>query len=257
MEERLQKILARAGFGSRRYCEELITSGKVTVNGQFPVLGSKADASRDTILVNGEKIPQADTPIYIALNKPRGILSDYDPNDSRKSARDLVPVEGHIFTVGRLDKNSEGLMLLTNDGILANRLTHPRYGHEKEYRVLVASCPDEKQMATWRRGVVLEDGHKTLPAEVRLIRPHGKGAWLSVILREGRKRQIREVGRMLGLPVVSLIRIRIDSLRLGKLKPGEWRYLTQEEIEDLRKAFTEKKKKNTNRGKRKQVSKRK
>jgi 23S rRNA pseudouridine2605 synthase len=133
-----------------------------------------------------------------------------------------------------LDVDSEGLILLTNDGDLANRLTHPRYGHEKEYKVLVARQPDEEQLGAWRRGVVLEDGFRTAPAGVRVDELFGKGAWLRVILKEGRKRQIRETGAQLGLPVVKIIRVRIGSLRLGALKPGEWRYLTAEEVAELK-----------------------
>jgi 23S rRNA pseudouridine2605 synthase len=123
---------------------------------------------------------------------------------------------------------------LTNDGDLANRLTHPRYGHEKEYRVLVARHPDQEQLANWRRGIVLEDGYRTQPAEVRLENYSGKGAWLRVVMREGRKRQIRETGSTLGLPVVKIIRVRIGALRLGGLKPRQWRYLESREIEALK-----------------------
>jgi 23S rRNA pseudouridine2605 synthase len=133
-----------------------------------------------------------------------------------------------------LDVDSEGLILLTNDGELANRITHPRYGHEKEYRVLVARRPDEEQLETWRRGIVLEDGYKTAPAQVWVDRPEGKGAWLRVVLKEGRKRQIRETGTQLGLPVVKIIRVRIGSLQLGGLKPREWRYLSEAEVTALK-----------------------
>ena len=162
-----------------------------------------------------------------------GVLSDEDPLDVRRTVRDLVPVAGHLFSVGRLDLDSEGLILLTNDGQLANRLTHPRYGHEKEYRVLVASHPDAQQLEIWRRGVVLEDGYRTQPAQVFTETTFGKGMWLRVILREGRKRQIREIGRQIGLPVVRIVRVRIGSLLLGSLKPGEWRNLTPQEVEFL------------------------
>jgi 23S rRNA pseudouridine2605 synthase len=130
--------------------------------------------------------------------------------------------------------DSEGLVLLTNDGELANRLTHPRYGHEKEYRVLVARHPDEEQLATWRRGVMLPDGHRTQAAQVRVESTSGKGTWLRVVLREGRKRQIRETGSLIGLPVVKIIRVRIGALQLGNLKPREWRYLTALEVSALR-----------------------
>jgi 23S rRNA pseudouridine2605 synthase len=139
-----------------------------------------------------------------------------------------------LYPVGRLDIDSEGLILLTNDGELANRLTHPRYGHEKEYRVLVASRPDEEQLVIWRRGVMLEDETKTAPAQVKFVRAMGKGAWLQVVMREGRKRQIREVGKTIGLAVVKIIRVRIGTLLLGNLKPSEWRYLTAEEVAMLK-----------------------
>jgi 23S rRNA pseudouridine2605 synthase len=148
--------------------------------------------------------------------------------------RDLVDVPGTLYPVGRLDVDSEGLILMTNDGDLTNRLTHPRYEHEKEYRVLVASRPDEKQLAAWSNGVVLEDGYRTQPAKVRVTSTKGKGAWMQVILKEGRKRQIREMGHLTGLPVVRIIRVRIGSLRLGNLKPKEWRRLTPEEIAELK-----------------------
>jgi 23S rRNA pseudouridine2605 synthase len=234
MEERLQKILAQAGFGSRRSCEELISAGRVKVNGKVIKLGDKADAMHDSIAVDNSPIPRRNPFIYIALNKPREVLSDIDPKDDRTTVRDLVKVPGHLFSVGRLDYDSEGLILLTNDGELANRLTHPRYGHEKEYKVMVESRPDEEQLSIWRRGVVLEDGHRTLPAKVSLDGLAGKGAWLRVVLREGRKRQIREMGKQTGLHVSRIIRIRIGRLLLGDLKPGEWRYLEREEVLKLK-----------------------
>jgi 23S rRNA pseudouridine2605 synthase len=234
MEERLQKILAQAGFGSRRSCEDLITTQRVRVNSKIAELGSKADSQRDTITVDGQAIPKVAAHLYIALNKPREILSDIDPKDPRQTVHDLVKVPGHLFAVGRLDYDSEGLILLTNDGELANRLTHPRYGHEKEYRVLVATRPDDEQLNTWRRGVVLADGYRTKPAQVAIDSLAGKGAWLRVILREGRKRQIREVGGRIGLHVQRIMRIRIGNLLLGELKVGEWRYLTNEEIRKLK-----------------------
>ncbi len=233
-EERLQKILARAGYGSRRACEGLIERGQVTVNGALAHLGSKADFQKDAIAVNGAAITRPEQLVYIALHKPRGVLSDEDPHDPRTSVRDLITLSERLYAVGRLDLESEGLILMTNDGDLAYRLTHPKFGHEKEYRVLVASRPDEKQLATWRRGVVLEDGYHTVPAKVEVDSPAGKGIWLRVIMREGRKRQIREVGRQIGLPVVKIVRLRIGTLWLGNLKPREWRYLAPEEITSLK-----------------------
>jgi 23S rRNA pseudouridine2605 synthase len=234
MEERLQKILARAGYGSRRACEELIAKGRVTVNGRIAKLGTKADPAKDKIAVDGSPIQAKEELKYIAINKPRNVISAASPQDNRKTVRDLVDEPGHLYPVGRLDVDSEGLILLTNDGDLTYRLTHPKYQHEKEYKVLVARRPDEKQLNAWRRGVVLEDGYRTQPAEVRFAGTYGKGAWLRVILREGRKRQIREMGRLTGLPVVRIRRVRIGSLWLGKLKPGEWRHLTPEEVRALK-----------------------
>jgi 23S rRNA pseudouridine2605 synthase len=235
MEERLQKILARSGYGSRRSCEEIISAGRVRVNGRPAGLGGKADVSRDRITVDGRALKSAEMPVYIALYKPRGVISSVSTPDDRAVVRGLVPVQGTLYPVGRLDFDSEGLVLMTNDGDLANRLTHPRYEHEKEYRVLVAVHPDGKQLDTWRRGVVLEDGYRTRPCRVHVESKFGKGAWLRVVLKEGRKRQIREMGIRTGLPVVRIIRIRIGTLQLGNLKPKAWRYLTPEEIAALKK----------------------
>jgi len=234
MEERLQKILSRAGYGSRRACEELISKGRVMVNGRLATLGMKADPGTDRIEVNGKLVGAAEALQYIALYKPRNVISASQPQDERDTVRDLVEVPGTLYPVGRLDVDSEGLILMTNDGALTNRLTHPRYEHEKEYRVLVASRPDEKQLAAWQGGVVLEDGYRTQPAKVRVTSTKGKGAWMQVILTEGRKRQIREMGRLTGLPVVRIIRVRIGSLRLGNLKPKEWRHLTPDEVAELK-----------------------
>lgn len=235
MEDRLQKIMAQAGLGSRRDCEELIISGRVRVNGQVAVIGQKADPAMDKITLDGRLIKPAEQKVYIALNKPRYVLStvDAEQGDSRQTVRDLLPVSERLYPVGRLDFESEGLILMTNDGELAQKLTHPSHGHSKEYRVLLARQPDTEQLATWQRGVVLEDGYKTQKAEVRLTSLAGKGAWVKVIMREGRKRQIREICAMLGLPVVRILRVRIGTLELGNLKPAEWRYLTAQEVAAL------------------------
>ena len=235
MEERLQKIISRAGFGSRRACETIISAGRVTVNGKIAGLGDKADPKVDLIKVDGAALPPAEKRVDIALHKPRNVLSAaQSPDRHRKTVVDLVEIPEQVYPVGRLDADSEGLILLTNDGELAHRLSHPRFGHEKEYRVLVARQPDASQLDTWQRGVVLEDGYRTAPAQVILIQPHGKGVWIKVILIEGRKRQIREVGSRIGLPVVRIIRTRIGSLKLGSLPVGQWRVLTEQEIADLK-----------------------
>lgn len=234
MKERIQKLLAQAGYGSRRACEEFISAGRVRVNGQVATLGQKADPAIDKITLDGKNLPKAEALTYIALYKPRNVLSVVEGPDPRPTVRDLIPVEGHLYPVGRLDFDSEGLILMTNDGDLTNKLTHPRYGHQKEYRVLLARRPDEEQLGTWKRGVVLEDGYKTAPADVRFESTSGKGAWIRVIMGEGRKRQIREIGNLLGLPVVRIVRVRIGSLRLGLLKPRQWRHLTGDEVKALK-----------------------
>lgn len=234
MEERLQKILARAGYGSRRSCETLISDRRVTVNGKVARLGDKADPHTDEIAVDLIPLPGVEKITYIMLNKPRHVLSTVSTPDGRRTVRDLVNTPERVYPVGRLDFESEGLVLMTNDGELANRLAHPRYGHDKEYHVLVNRRPDQEQLETWRRGVVLDDGYRTAPARVSILESVSKGVWLEVILQEGRKRQIREVGSRIGLPVLRIIRTRIGSLKLGKLKPGEWRYLTPAEIKDLK-----------------------
>lgn len=236
MQERLQKILAQAGYGSRRACEEFLVAGRVRVNGKSAELGQKADPAIDHITLDGKPLPRIERMVYIALNKPRFVLStvEREEDDNRETVINLVDVRERIYPVGRLDLESEGLILLTNDGDLTNRLTHPRYGHEKEYRVLVARRPDEEQLSAWRRGVVLEDGYKTAPVNVYISEAQGKGAWLRVVMGEGRKRQIRETCAILGLPVVRIIRTRIGSLRLGNLKTREWRFLNEDEVDLLR-----------------------
>jgi 23S rRNA pseudouridine2605 synthase len=236
MEERLQKIMAQAGVGSRRDCEEYIKAGRVRVNGTVAVIGQKANPLVDKISLDGRAVKPAEQKVYIALHKPRYVLStvDAEQGDSRQTVRDLLPVSERLYPVGRLDFESEGLVLMTNDGDLAQKLTHPSHGHSKEYRVLLARHPDDEQVATWRRGVVLEDGYKTQSADVRIESLAGKGAWMRIVMREGRKRQIREIGAILGLPVVRIVRVRIGNLLLGGLKPGEWRYLTSSEITALK-----------------------
>jgi 23S rRNA pseudouridine2605 synthase len=235
-EERVQKILAHAGYGSRRSCEKLITAGRVTVNGQRIKIGTKADPETDTIQLDGKTISTPKDFTYIAIYKPRGILSSTKSELDRRTVLDLIETNRRLYPVGRLDIDSEGLMLLTDDGDLTNKLTHPRYGHEKEYRILVSRHPDQKQLDTWARGVVLEDGYRTKPVKVRVEKLHGKGAWLRVIMKEGRKRQIRQTANLVGLNVVKLIRIRIGPLNLSGLKPGHSRPLKDTEIASLKRS---------------------
>jgi len=233
MEERLQKILAQAGLGSRRACEALISGGRVTVNGRVAILGQKADARADAIVADGTPIARAERHRYVILHKPRGVVSSSDAQGDRDAVTDLVPFQERLYPVGRLDMDSEGLMLLTNDGELTNRITHPRYETEKEYRVLVRGTPDDERLATWRRGVVVE-GKRTAPAQVFRQERVSDNTWLKVIMHEGRKHEIRDIGMALGMPVQRLIRVRLGSVLLGALKPGEWRELTSAEVNGLR-----------------------
>jgi 23S rRNA pseudouridine2605 synthase len=236
MLERLQKVLSRAGYGSRRACEQLIEDGRVRLNGRLAELGERADPGKDVLTVDGKQIPAAAAPVYIALYKPRNVISSVDDPIGRRTVIDLVPEAAGLYPAGRLDWDSEGLVLLTNDGELTNLLTHPRYGHTKEYRVLVARRPDEAQLKAWRSGIVLGDGHRTAAAGVQVEKAAGKGVWLRITMGEGRKRQIRETGALLGLPVVRIVRTRISSLLLGTLRPGQWRNLSDAEVQNLRRA---------------------
>lgn len=235
MKERLQKILSRNGFGSRRVSEKLIETKRVKVNGVVAELGAKANENEDEISVDDNPIRIKPLKhIYIAFNKPAGILSEIYSSPREKTVRDFIPFRDYLFIVGRLDKNSEGLILITNDGDLANQLTHPRYEHEKEYLVQMAHDLDEKQLNAMRRGIILQDGKKTAPAKVKIIKKRNSETWINVILHEGRKRQIREMGAMIGLPVLRIIRTRIGNLLLDDLKPGMWRILTQEETDKIK-----------------------
>jgi 23S rRNA pseudouridine2605 synthase len=238
MEERLQKILARAGFGSRRACEEFITQGRVRVNGRAAQLGEKADPATDEITLDGEPLAAPERLLYVALHKPRGVVSSLAPQGERQTVRDLVPLKERLYPVGRLDVDSEGLILLTNDGDLTDRLTHPRYESEKEYRVLVKSDPDDARLEAWRRGVVLpEGGRRTAPAKVKREERTEAGTWLRVTMHEGRKHEIRDIGAALGMPVLRLIRVRLATLTLGDLKSGQWRVLKDWEVKRLRESI--------------------
>lgn len=248
MEERLQKLMARASLGSRRSCEEIISAGRVTVNGLIARLGDKADPARDRIEVDGQPLfsqvnPVDESPhIYIALNKPRGVISSLEDEleAGRTTVRDLVEIDvaQHIYPVGRLDKQSEGLILMTNDGELAHHLTHPRYGHEKVYYVTVEGNISDRALDQWRRGVMLDD-RITAPAPIEIVERGKDKMEIRIILREGRKRQIRRIAAALGHPVQRLVRERIGPLSLGELKPGQWRYLTEREVEQLKQSVAE------------------
>jgi 23S rRNA pseudouridine2605 synthase len=234
VEERLQKLISQAGIASRRAAEDLIRAGRVTVNGNVAKLGDKADLVRDTVRIDGEPL-KAPEFVYFLLYKPYGVVSTNkpQPQEKRRVVRDLIPHKGHLFTVGRLDADSEGLILLTNDGDLADKLMHPRYGHRKTYEVLVVGTPDAKTLSAWRRGVELDDG-RTAPAKVRVIEQRAHDTRLEIVMREGRKRQIRRVASLLGHPVKQLIRTRIEFLEIGHLRPGQWRTLSPKEVRLLK-----------------------
>jgi len=220
----------------KKRAKQWILAGRVSVNGRTAQLGSSADPERDLIRVDGARLAVPSEPVYVVLHKPAGVLSSARRQDGRPTVIELIDVPERVFPVGRLDLDSEGLLLLTNDGELAQRLTHPRYGHEREYRVLLDRVPEASQLDAWRRGIVLPDGARALPAELKIERQTDQGTWVRIIMREGRKRQIRETARLLGLRVRRLIRVRMDGIVLGTMKPGEWRRLTPGEASKLRRA---------------------
>ena len=222
--------MAEAGFAARRKAEELIVSGRVRVNGVVvDKLGSRIDPQKDKVSVDGKFIKQKEPKVYIKLYKPRGVVSSCRKYPKEKTILDLVKdIPYRLFPVGRLDKDSEGLMLLTNDGELANRLMHPRYEHEKEYLINVQFPMTNGQLRNLQSGIVI-DGKKTLPIKVKRDREKT----FSMILREGKKRQIRKMVEAAGNRVASLKRVRIKNINLGNLASGEYSYLTASEIKGL------------------------
>jgi 23S rRNA pseudouridine2605 synthase len=237
--ERLQKVLAHAGVASRRACEEIIRQGRVQVNGQVVTeMGTKVDPHRDAIRVDGKPISDPAEKVYLILNKPPGYISTARDPWGRPTVLDLVPHQERLYPVGRLDAESEGLLLLTNDGELTHRLTHPRYEHEKEYLVRVKGHPQEAVLSQLRRGVDLEEG-RTAPAQVsRASRKEGletplDTTWLRIVLHEGRKRQIRRMCAAVGHPVQRLIRVRMGPIELGDLPVGGYRSLSAKETRRL------------------------
>jgi 23S rRNA pseudouridine2605 synthase len=231
--ERLQKVLASAGLGSRRACEELITSGRVEVDRTVVTeLGTRVDPSRQEIRVDGERLPRVRRVVYL-LNKPVGVVTtNFDPA-GRPRAVDLVPADQRLFAVGRLDLTSEGLLLLTNDGDLANLLAHPRYGVEKRYLVQVAGVPSEELLDKLRRGVRLAEG-EVHAKRVSIRSQHKQSAVLEMVLDEGKNREIRRMLARLGHKVHQLKRVAVGNLTLGTLLPGQWRQLSWSEADVLR-----------------------
>jgi pseudouridine synthase len=239
--ERLQKYLARAGIASRRHAEELIAAGAVTVNGQVVrELGTRVAPERDEVRVRGKLVrPLAEgDQLYILLNKPVDTVTTARDERGRRTVLDLLPEKWRalrVYPVGRLDRDTEGLLLLTNDGDLALRLTHPRYALEKEYHALVAGHPSREALEWLARGVALEgETRLTAPAQVRTLRQAGPDTWLALVIHEGRKRQVRRMLEAVGHPARQLRRVRVGPLTLGELPVGQARRLTDEEVRRLR-----------------------
>jgi 23S rRNA pseudouridine2605 synthase len=230
--ERLQKVLARAGLGSRRACEELIADGRVIVNGEVAGLGRRVDPERDQVAVDGVPVPVRAGLVYYLLNKPPQVVTTASDPQGRRTVLDLVPSEPRVFPVGRLDYDTEGLLLLTNDGDLAYGLTHPSRGVPKAYLAEVSGVPTRGELRRLREGVELEDG-LTAPARVRVVDSRPGGAAIELVIHEGRKRQVRRMCEAVGHPVRRLVRTRLGPLADRDLRPGAWRSLTVEEIRAL------------------------
>ena len=228
---RLQKVLAQAGLGSRRVCEDLIEQRRVRVNGEVADLGRRVHPEVDVVEVNGAQIGVRPGLVHYLLNKPAGVITTASDTHGRPTVMDLVPAEPRVFPVGRLDGDTEGLLLLTNDGDLTHRLTHPSYGVDKEYLVEVDGNPHRGVVRRLREGVELDDGI-TAPAKVAVLGDH----LLRITIHEGRNRQVRRMCEAVGTPVVRLVRTRIGPLTDRTLKPGEWRPLTQDEVRALERA---------------------
>lgn len=234
--ERLQKYLARCGVASRRASEQIIAGGRVRVNGvRAAELGTSVDPEHDRVEVDGRLVQLPATRSYVALHKPIGVVSTASDPRGRRTVVDLVPGEARLFPVGRLDYDSEGLILLTDDGDLALQLTHPRHNVEREYRALLDGEVTDAILERLSAGIDL-DGKRTAPARFERLETHPDGTWVRVVLHEGRNRQIRRMVEAVGLKVVRLVRVRVGSLRLGSLPPGGWRRLSAAEVAALREA---------------------
>lgn len=237
--ERIQRYLARAGLASRRTAEEWVRQGRVRVNGVLAAVGQTIDPEGDEVTLDGRPVARPKEPIAVALHKPPGVLSAARDPRGRTTVVDLVPLGRRLYPVGRLDYDSEGLILLTDDGDLAQALMHPRHGVPKTYRAWVRGEPDERALGALAGGIPL-DGRPTAPAEVRRLPAvplvPGADAVLEIVLREGRKRQVRRMCKAVGHPVVRLQRVAIGPLALGSLAPGAWRVLGRDEVEALRRS---------------------
>ena len=229
--ERLQKVLARAGLGSRRSCEDLIAAGRVTVNGERASLGRRVDPEHDDVALDGTPVGVRAGLVHYLLNKPPGVVTTADDPQGRPTVVGLVPDEPRVFPVGRLDMDTEGLLVLTNDGALTHRMTHPSFGVEKEYVAQVEGTPSRRAVRRLREGIELDDG-PTAPAKATLA----GASVIRITIHEGRNRQVRRMCEAIGHPVTRLVRTRIGPLSDRKLKPGDWRELTVDEVRALERA---------------------
>jgi 23S rRNA pseudouridine2605 synthase len=232
---RLQKLIAGTGLASRRKAEQLIAAGRVTVNGKVVTeLGTKVDPERDHVKVDGKHLTAAQPYVYLMLNKPKNVMSTLDDPGGRTTVKDFLRgVSVRVFPVGRLDFDSEGLMLLTNNGELAQALLHPRYHVPKTYLIKVKGVLTDDEIAELERGVKLEDG-MTSPAQVKKVRKAEANSWVEITIHEGRKHQVKRMLEAVGHPVIKLLRIKMGPLVLGDLEPGEFRFLTDREANALR-----------------------
>ena len=230
--ERVQKVLAAAGVGSRRACEELIAAGRVTVDGEVVTLGAKADPRSQTVAVDGERIHANPLLVYLLLNKPTGYVTTVSDPQGRPTVMDLVPQAPRVYPVGRLDRDTEGLLVLTNDGELANRLAHPSYEVEKTYVAQIRGPAKRRAMRTLLDGVDLEDG-TTRARSVRELGAAGDRTLIEIVLAEGRKREVRRMLQCVGLPLERLARVKLGPLPLGDIAPGKFRPLTGAEVRGL------------------------
>jgi pseudouridine synthase len=247
MQIRLQKWLSDTGVASRRASEELIKAGRVAVNGRTAMLGEKADTERDDVTLDGRTVRYGTEFVYICLHKPEGVVTTASDPEGRATVMDLLQgIDARVYPVGRLDYDSSGLLLMTNDGEWANRVVHPRYGVKKKYAAWITGTPTNEELARFSQGVII-DGYKTSRSEIKIIsrkfsdfvgtveRSRADNAaedrcLVHIVLSEGRNRQIRKMCEAIGHPVVSLKRIAVGPVKLGQLKRGEWRHLTEEEV---------------------------
>lgn len=233
--ERLQKILSQAGIASRREAEKMIKEGRVSVNGKIITqLGFKADSAKDHIKVDGKRVDKFEPKITIILNKPKGYISTVKDPTGRPTVMDLVKrVKGRIYPVGRLDFDAEGILFLTNDGDLAFKLSHPRFSIPRIYMVKVSGLPKEKDLLRLKKGVTLEDG-KAKAISCEIIRVSDKNTWVKMVVTEGRNHLVKRMFRAIGHSVLKLKRVQFGPIKLGNLPPGEFRFLTDEEIKRLK-----------------------